>query len=107
VRYDGGMRPNEATCLVVSNVLVADGMMTDDERGFLTTLMARLALTDDERARVIDLEGVAQATAVVRGLPAEERQALLELALDAAAADGRLSAHEHAALAALRADLAL
>lgn len=101
------MRPNEATCLVVSSVLVADGMMTDDERGFLAALMARLALTDDERARVIDLEGVAAATAVVRDLPLAERQALLELALDAAAADGRLSVHEHATLAALRAALAL
>ncbi|MBL8623708.1 MAG: TerB family tellurite resistance protein [Myxococcales bacterium] len=101
------MRPNEATCLVVSSVLVADGMMTDDERGFLAALMARLALTDDERARVIDLEGVAAATAVVRDLPTADRQALLELALDAAAADGRLSVHEHATLAALRAALAL
>ncbi len=101
------MRPAEATCLIVSKVLVADGMMTDDERGFLAALMARLDLSDDERARVVDLEGTDAAEAQVQQLPVAERQALLELTLDAAGADGRLSVHEHATLAALRTALKL
>src|SRR4029078_8806540 len=51
------MNAKVAKCLLVSKVLVADGMMTDDERRFLETMMTALALHPEERRRVIDLEG--------------------------------------------------
>ena len=35
-----------AKCLLVSQVLVADGMMTENERAFLDALMTRLGLSD-------------------------------------------------------------
>lgn len=88
------MNSNEAKCLVVSKVLVADGIMTDDEREFLANLMQTLELGDDERRRVIELEGLDEADAIVRALPIDERRAVVALLVDASSADGTLSPHE-------------
>src|SRR5512138_2795277 len=92
------MTPNVAKCLVVSKVLVADGMMTDDERAFLGGLIARLGLTEAERRTVIELEGMDEAETVVLALPIEERRQIIEMLVDAASADGKLSPHELAAV---------
>ncbi|MCX5748178.1 MAG: TerB family tellurite resistance protein [Proteobacteria bacterium] len=78
----------------MSKVLVADGMMADGEREFLTELMTTLGLTDEERHRVVELEGLDDADAVVRALPVDERRDLVATMIDASAADGKLSAHE-------------
>ena len=88
------MDSNEAKCLVVSKVLVADGMMTDDERAFLARMMQTLELDDAARRRVIDLEGLDRADAIVRALPVDERREIVSLLVDASAADGTLSPHE-------------
>lgn len=85
---------NEAKCLVVSKVLVADGMMADGEREFLADLMQTLGLTDEERHRVVELEGLDEAEAVVTALPIDDRRALVSTLVDASSADGKLSAHE-------------
>lgn len=92
------MNAKVAKCLLVSKVLVADGMMTDEEHGFLEAMMAASGLDDDERRRVIDLEGWDEAEPFLRGLPVEARRELVEELVDAASADGRLSAHELAAI---------
>jgi uncharacterized tellurite resistance protein B-like protein len=92
------MSPNVAKCLVVSSVLVADGMMTDDERAFLDELITGLGLTEDERKTVIDLEGIDEAQAMVAKLPEDERRAIVEQLVDAASADAKLSPHELAAI---------
>jgi uncharacterized tellurite resistance protein B-like protein len=86
--------PNAAKCLVVSKVLVADGIMTDDERAFLAELMTVHGLDEAERRSVIELEGLDHADAIVRDLPIEERRALLSTLVDASSADGRLSPRE-------------
>jgi uncharacterized tellurite resistance protein B-like protein len=96
-----------AKCLVVSKVLVADGMMTDDERGFLATMMDKLELTDDERRRVVELEGLDEADGIVGALSVDERRQIVELLVDAASADGRLSPHELAAVKRVTAALGL
>ena len=88
------MNPRVAKCLLVSKVLVADGIMTDDERGFLDGLMAKLELTPAERAAVIELEGWDEAEPIVHALSVGERREIVELLIDAAGADGRLSALE-------------
>lgn len=85
------MNANVAKCLVVSKVLVADGMMSDEEKTFLSEMMTTLGLSDAEKRSVHDLEGIDQATALVRGLPVEERQSIVEQLVDAASADGKLS----------------
>ncbi|NVB79561.1 MAG: hypothetical protein HOV81_14285 [Kofleriaceae bacterium] len=92
------MNANVAKCLLVSKVLVADGMMSDDEREFLGGMMTKLGLTDAERKRVIDLEGWDEAEPIVKALSADEKQDMIELLVDAASADGRLSPHELAAV---------
>jgi uncharacterized tellurite resistance protein B-like protein len=88
------MTPNLAKCLLVSKVLVADGMMTDDERSFLDGLMRELGLSDAEKKQVVELEGWDEAEPIVKGLSAADKQALVEKLVDAASADGHLSPHE-------------
>ncbi len=88
------MTSNVAKCLLVSKVLVADGLMSDDERAFLANLMARFGLDADERRAVIELEGWDDAEPIVAALSIEERLGLIELLVDAAGADGHLSPHE-------------
>lgn len=83
-----------AQCLLVAQVLVADGIVTDEEREFLNDLMTQLELTDDERRAVADLEGVEAAEKLLRGLPAPDRENVLEMLIDAAGADGKLGARE-------------
>ena len=88
------MNTNVAKALVVSKVLVADGMMHDEERQFLAELMTQLGLSDEEKKHVIELEGLDEASAVVTDLPEDERRDLVALLVDASSADGKLSAHE-------------
>jgi uncharacterized tellurite resistance protein B-like protein len=101
------VKANEAKCLVVSKVLVADGMMADGEREFLAELMTTLGLTDEERHRVVELEGLDAADAVVRALPVDERRDLVATLIDASSADGKLSAHELEVVKRLTAALGL
>ncbi len=91
------MTPNVAKCLLVSKVLVADGIVSDDERWFLASLMDRLGLSPEERQQVTDLEGWDDAEGIVKALPTDERRELVAMLVDAASADGRLSALELAA----------
>jgi tellurite resistance protein len=98
---------NMAKCLVVSKVLVADGIMTDDERGFLAAMMGRLGLTPDEQRSVIELEGLEEADRIVAALSVDERREVVALPVDAASADGKLSPHELAAVKRVTAALGL
>jgi len=90
------MTANVAKCLLVSKVLVADGIMSDDEHWFLSMMMDKLELTPEERESVTDLEGWDEAEPIVLALPLEERRELVAMLLDAAGADGRFSAAEMA-----------
>jgi uncharacterized tellurite resistance protein B-like protein len=99
------MNEKVAKCLLVAKVLVADGIMTDDERSFLDSVMATAGLDADERRRVTELDGWDEAERLVLALPLEARRALVEQLVDAAAADGHLSAHELATIKQLSAQL--
>lgn len=101
------MNANVAKCLLVSKVLVADGMMSDDERGFLTNMMTKLGLSEDEKKSVIELENWDAAEPIVNALPEDERREIIELLVDAASADGRLSPHEMATVKKVSAALRL
>lgn len=90
------MNANVAKCLLVSKVLVADGMMADEEKEFLAGMMNKLGLTPEEQRRVLDLEDWDAAEPIVTKLSEDERREMVELLVDAASADGRLSAHEMA-----------
>ena len=104
---EGRVKTSVAKCLLVSKVIVADGMVTDDERAFLDGVMTKLGLDADERRGVIDLEGWDDAEGVLAGLPVDERLALIEMLVDAASADGHLSPTEMAAIKRVEAALGL
>jgi uncharacterized tellurite resistance protein B-like protein len=101
------MNTNVAKCLLVSKVLVADGMMSDDERAFLTNMMTKLGLSDAEKKQVVELEGWDEAEPIVNKLSEDERREIVDLLVDAASADGRLSPHEMAAVKRVSAALKL
>ena len=79
-----------AQCLLVSKVLVADGRMTDEEHAFLDDVMEHFGLSDDERRKVIDLEGWDEAEKIAQGLSVEQKRELVSKLVDAASADGKL-----------------
>lgn len=101
------MNANVAKCLLVSKVLVADGMVSDDERAFLASMMAKLGLSDAEKKQVVDLDGWDQAEPIVNALSEDERRELVEMLVDAASVDGRLSPHELATVKKVSAALRL
>jgi uncharacterized tellurite resistance protein B-like protein len=82
---------NVAKCLLISKVLVADGMMTENERAFLDRFMRGLGLDEAARRKVVDLEGWDAAEPVVATLSMDEKRAFVSLLVDASSADGKLS----------------
>lgn len=94
--YAPRMNLKVAKCLLVSKVLVADGIMTENERIFLDKMMRGLGLDEAERRRVLDLEGWDEAEPVVAKLATEEKREFLSMLVDASSADGRLSPLEMA-----------
>lgn len=101
------MTPNVAKSLLVAKVLVADGMMQDEERTYLETIMNSLGLTAEERKQVRDLDGLDEAHRFVLELAKDERQQIVEMLVDAASADGKLSPHELGVVKRLSAALQL
>ena len=99
------MDPKVAKCLLVSKVLVADGIMTENERIFLDKMMKSLGLDDDQRQRVLALEGWDQAEPVVAKLSEDEKRELVSLLVDASSMDGRLSPLEAATVKRITAAL--
>ena len=99
------MDPRVAKCLLVSKVIVADGMMTENERIFLDTMMKDLGLDDGERERVLALEGWDQAEPVVAKLSEEEKREFVSVLKSVSSADGRLSPLEAAAVKQITAAL--
>jgi tellurite resistance protein len=87
-----------ATCLLVSKVLVADGIMAESERVLLEGMMRRMGLSPEEKRRVFDLEGWGEAEGAVAALSEDERRKVLDQLIDAASTDGRVSPAEFAAI---------
>ena len=85
------MNERTARCLLLSKVLIADGIMTENERIFLDRSMTKMGLTPEERRSVIELEGWNEAESALSALPTQDKQELLSELVDAASADGRLS----------------
>src|SRR5262249_29881169 len=77
--YNHHMNANVAKCLRISKVLVADGMMADDEKEFLSGMMNKLGLTDAEQKSVIELEKWDEAEPIVKALSDDEKQEIVEL----------------------------
>lgn len=101
------MDPRIAKCLLVSKILVADGIMTDAERAFLSAFVTRMGLTEEERRSVFDLEGWDDAEAALATLSEDEKREIVSTLVDAAAVDGKLSALEMQAVKRITAALGL
>jgi len=101
------MKPNVAKCLLVSKVLVADGMMTENERLFLDRAMKGMGLDETERKSVVNLDGWDKAEPVVAKLSEQERRELISMLVDAASADGKLSPLELATVKRITQELGL
>lgn len=91
IGYTGTVNERVARCLLLSKVLAADGIMTENERAFLDKAMTTMGLSADERRKVVDLEGWDDAEAALMSLGKTEKEALVSDLVDAASADGRLS----------------
>src|SRR6185295_9170031 len=96
-----------AKCVLLTKVLAADGMITENERELLEEAMSRAGLSATERTTVTELEGWTEAASAVRKLSEEERRALMGELVEAASVDGRLSPLEAKALKQITADLDL
>lgn len=89
--YSRGVNEKTARCLLLSKVLIADGIMTENERIFLDRSMTKMGLSPEERQKVIDLEGWNDAEASLSSLSVPQKEELVSELVDAASADGRLS----------------
>jgi uncharacterized membrane protein YebE (DUF533 family) len=96
-----------ATCLLLTEVLAADGMIRDAERRLLDETMDRVGLDPAERRRVADLDGLDEAARVVAGLEPEEKTLILDELTSAALADGQLSAQEIKTIAKITAAIGM
>lgn len=101
------MDPKVAKCLLLSKVLVADGIMTENERVFLDRSMQKLGLDDEQRRNVIGLNGWDEAEPVIAKLSEDEKRELVSMLVDASSADGRLSPLELATVKKITAALGL
>lgn len=96
-----------AKCVLLTKVLAADGMITENERMLLDKAMARAGLDDKEKIVVLDPEHWHDAEAAVAKLAEDERRDLIGELVEAATADGRLSPLENAMLKQITAALKL
>jgi uncharacterized tellurite resistance protein B-like protein len=99
------MDPREARCHLIADVLTADGILTEDERKLLLEHVIVAKLDDDERRRVMALEGREEAERVMRAQPEDARRALIDELVDAALVDGKLTPTETAEVKRLAASL--
>lgn len=90
------MEPRIAKSLLLTKVLAADGIMTENERAFLDSAMTKLGVKDDERRGILDLEGWDDAESALMGASDDEKREIVSSLVDAASADGRLSPLEAA-----------
>lgn len=85
-----------AKCLLVTKVLAADGIMTENERAFLDGAMDRMGIKPEERRGILDLVGWDEAESALVDLSMDDKRELVSQLVDAASADGRLSPLEMA-----------
>ncbi len=92
------MKPELAQCILLAEVLAADGIMAAPEKAFLAQAMERYKLDEAERSKVFGMKSTDAALEVVRGLDGDAQQALLDQLANATLVDGQLSPLELAAV---------
>jgi uncharacterized tellurite resistance protein B-like protein len=92
---------------LLAEVISVDGIVTGDERALLEQHMESHELSDDEKAQVLKGAGRAEAIAALRERPTVEREEIVDQLVEAALADGKLTADETALVKKLAAALGL
>ena len=105
--YSNKMEERLARCLLISKILAADGIMTDDERSFLESAMQSLELTEAERAQCRRFEGWEEAQDTIAALSVEDKRVFMDGLVQAVLADGKVSPHEMSTIEKLSAALGL
>lgn len=91
---------------LIEAAIVADGVITDEEREFLGRVIERFGLSAADRShRGATTTG--RSTATLRTFPADVQLRVLALLVDAAVVDGRVAPEEHALLLASAATLGI
>jgi len=88
------MNERIAKCLLISKVLVADGIMTAEEKQFLKRSMDGFSLSPADQQKVIDLDGWDDAEPIVAKLSEDEKRQLVDELVNAALIDGQLGKQE-------------
>lgn len=96
-----------AKCVLLTKILAADGIITENERSLLDKKMDHEALNEDERGIVLDVDRWSDAEAELAKLPESERREFLGELVEAASVDGKLSPLEAGMLKEITAALGL
>ena len=81
-------------CHLIARMLSADGFMAETEREFLRSKMTEMGLSEEQQQAVMHFEGSDAALEKARSLPEDERRQIRDDLIQAAFADGRLTALE-------------
>lgn len=101
------MDAHVAKCVLLTKVLAADGIITENERAVLDRTMKREGLGEAERDIILNPDLWGEAEATVAKLPEEERRAILSELMEGASVDGRLSPLEAATIKQITAAIGL
>lgn len=96
-----------AKCVLLTKVLAADGIITENERAVLDRTMAREKIVEAEHDIILNPDEWGPAEGVIAKLPEADRRAILDELVEAASADGRLSPLEANVLKEITAALGL
>ena len=89
-------------------VVMADGVVSDEEREFLRRVVERFGITEHDRAdRPAMSASPGEAMATLRGLPQDVQTRVMALLVEAAVVDGNVAPEERALLLASAASLGI
>jgi len=94
-------------CQLVAQILILDGVFTDDERAFLSSLMEKLELTDEECREVFNNVNLTDSIEDrLEHLDKETLESLVKDLHEASSVDGEVAPVEQDILARIKAAIA-
>lgn len=81
-------------CRLVAGLVVADDDLDEKEDAFITRVLAKFGIPEDQRETIFPIVDRSEAAAEIKTLPADVQQETLALLIEAAAADGKVMPEE-------------
>jgi uncharacterized tellurite resistance protein B-like protein len=78
----------------VAGLVVADDDLDDQEDAFITRMLARFGIPEDQRESIFPIIDREEAAAEIKTLPSEVQREALTLLIEAAVADGKVVEEE-------------